>query len=198
MGASSSKGVKITAHDKAILDLKVQRDKLRLYQRKLEAVLAKETEVAKHHLRNNDKRRALLALKKKKYQEALLQQTDMQLLNLEQMTTIEYSLIERDIIAGLQAGNEVLKQIHKEMSVDAVEKLMDDTAEAIAYQNEIDDIISGKISNDDLEEIEAELDALILEETNSKLAAAPNAPSAIPEGAIDLPDVPPRSPLLTT
>jgi hypothetical protein len=36
---------------------------------------------------------------------------------------------------GLKNGNDILKEIHKETSVEAVEKLMDDTAEAIAYQN---------------------------------------------------------------
>lgn len=36
---------------------------------------------------------------------------------------------------GIQQGNEVLKEIHKEMSVESVQKLMDDTADAIEYQN---------------------------------------------------------------
>jgi charged multivesicular body protein 6 len=34
MGGNGSK-VKITAHDKAVLDLKVQRDKLKQYQKKV-------------------------------------------------------------------------------------------------------------------------------------------------------------------
>ena len=39
------------------------------------------------------------------------------------------------MLDGLKNGNSVLKEIHKEMSLEAVEKLMDDTADAIAYQN---------------------------------------------------------------
>jgi charged multivesicular body protein 6 len=35
---------------------------------------------------------------------------------------------------GLKQGNEVLAQIHKEMSIENVEKLMSETKEAIAYQ----------------------------------------------------------------
>jgi len=35
---------------------------------------------------------------------------------------------------GLQQGNKVLSEIHKEMSVENVEKLMSETQEAIAYQ----------------------------------------------------------------
>ncbi len=48
-------------------------------------MLDKELEVAKHHLANGDKKRALLALKKKKYQETLLIQTEHQLFNVEQL-----------------------------------------------------------------------------------------------------------------
>jgi charged multivesicular body protein 6 len=35
---------------------------------------------------------------------------------------------------GLKQGNAVLKELHKEMSLEAVEKLMNETAEAVAYQ----------------------------------------------------------------
>jgi len=43
-------------------------------------------------------------------------------------------LVEKDVIFGLQQGAAVLKEINKEMSLESVEKLMDDTADAIAYQ----------------------------------------------------------------
>ena len=48
---------------------------------------------------------------------------------------IEFSLVEKDIVFGLQQGNSVLKEIHKEMNLDKVEQLMSDTAEGIVYQN---------------------------------------------------------------
>ena len=35
---------------------------------------------------------------------------------------------------GLAMGNEVLKQLHKEVSLDKVDRLMDETREGIAYQ----------------------------------------------------------------
>jgi charged multivesicular body protein 6 len=44
-------------------------------------------------------------------------------------------LVEKQVLEGLKNGNSVLKEIHKETSIEAVEKLMDDTADAIAYQN---------------------------------------------------------------
>lgn len=97
MGSSSSKepanakagpkpaAPKITAKDRAILDLKVQRDKLRQHQRQLETIQERETQLAKEFLAKGDKRRALLALKKKKYQDTLLEKTDSQMLILEQL-----------------------------------------------------------------------------------------------------------------
>ena len=52
-----------------------------------------------------------------------------------QTQSVEYALVEKQVLDGLKSGNAVLKEIHKETSVEAVEKLMDDTADAIAYRN---------------------------------------------------------------
>jgi charged multivesicular body protein 6 len=35
---------------------------------------------------------------------------------------------------GLSVGNDVLKQLHQEMSLEKVEKLMDQTREGVEYQ----------------------------------------------------------------
>jgi charged multivesicular body protein 6 len=45
--------------------------------------------------------------------------------------------VEKDVVFGLQQGATVLKEINKEMSLESVEKMMDDTADAIAYQQVI-------------------------------------------------------------
>jgi len=51
-----------------------------------------------------------------------------------QVQGIEFSLVEKDVLFGLQQGNEVLKQLNKELDINKVEKLMDETREGIAYQ----------------------------------------------------------------
>lgn len=51
-----------------------------------------------------------------------------------QVSQIEFSLVEKDIVFGLKQGNEALAEIHKEMNIESVEKLMEETAEGIAYQ----------------------------------------------------------------
>lgn len=104
----------------------------------------KETEIAKMHLRNGDKRRALLAIKKKKFQESLLEKAEAHLENIEKMvffvltqqtSTIEFTQIEKQVFERLEKGTETLKELQKEMQIDKVEKLLEDTQDAIDYQN---------------------------------------------------------------
>src|SRR5436305_12618947 len=121
---------------RAILDMKNQRDKLRQYQKKITVITSREKEIAKECLARGEKDKALLALRRKKYQESLLAKTDSQLEQLEKLTSsVEFALVQKDVVFGLRQGTQVLKQIHKEMGgLEAVEKLMGETEEARAYQ----------------------------------------------------------------
>ncbi|PQE17764.1 SNF7 family protein [Rutstroemia sp. NJR-2017a BVV2] len=171
---------KISAQDKAILDMKNQRDKLHQYQRRITVLTDRETAIAKEMLAKGDKKRALLALRRKKYQESLLATTDAQLEQLEKLTSsVEFALVQKDVVFGLEQGTKVLQQIHKEMGgIEHVEKLMGETAEAIAYQQEVSEMLGGQISNQDEDEVEDELAAL-----EAEVAGVP------------LPEVPPSEPL---
>lgn len=122
--------------NRAILDLKNQRDKLHQYQKRITILTDRETEIAKECLARNDRRRALLALRRKKYQESLLAKTDAQLAQLEQLTSqVEFALVQKDVVFGLQQGTKVLQAIQKEMGgLEGIEKLMGETEEARAYQ----------------------------------------------------------------
>lgn len=116
--------------------MKNQRDKLHQYQRRIVVLTNREKEIAKDLLAKGDKSRALLALRRKKYQESLLAKTDAQLEQLEKLTSsVEFALVQKDVVFGLEQGTRVLGEIHREMGgLDKVERLMEDTAEAIAYQ----------------------------------------------------------------
>ncbi|BGP41399.1 Vacuolar protein sorting-associated protein 20 [Rhodotorula kratochvilovae] len=153
---------------------------MKQYQRRIEVVLAREREIAAESLRQGNKQRALIALRQKKYQETLLSQTDSQLETLQKLVqSIEFSLVEKDVLYGLKQGNEVLKQLNKEMDLATVEKLMDDTREGIAYQEEVSALLSSRISAEDEEDVLAELAALQAEQTSTKLPEAPS--HALPE-----------------
>lgn len=121
---------------RAILNLKIQRDKLHEYQKRITVLTDRETAIAKECLARGDKRRALLSLRRKKYQETLLSKTDAQLAQLEQLTSqVEFAMVQKDVMFGLQQGTQVLQAINKEMGgLAAVEKLMGETEEARAYQ----------------------------------------------------------------
>jgi charged multivesicular body protein 6 len=164
---------------RAILDMKNQRDRLHQYQRKITVLTDKETDIARQMLAKGDKKRALLALRRKKYQESLLTKTDAQLAQLEKLTSdVEFALIQKDVVFGLQQGTKVLKEIHAEMGgIENVEKLMGETADAIAYQQEVSDLLGGRMTNQDEQEVEDELEAL-------------EAELAGPAPAERLPDVP--------
>jgi charged multivesicular body protein 6 len=116
--------------------MKNQRDRLHQYQRKITVLTDRETAIAKEMLAQGDRRRAVLALKRKKYQESLLSKTDSQLEQLEVLTSsVEFALVQKDVLFGLEQGTKVLTEIHQEMGgLQQVEKLMGASEEARAYQ----------------------------------------------------------------
>ncbi|KAF3846277.1 hypothetical protein F7725_003355 [Dissostichus mawsoni] len=126
---------RVTEQDKAILQLKQQRDKLKQYQKRIYLQLQKERLLAKQLLKDGKKEKALLLLKKKRYQDQLLEKTEHQISNLEHMVQdIEFMQIEMKVIEGLKVGNDCLKSMHEIMSIEDVERIMDETQDSIDYQ----------------------------------------------------------------
>jgi len=153
---------RITEQDKAVLQLKQMRDKLKQYQKRIETQIEKDIELARELVKKGNKNKALLLLKKKKFLEKNLVNTDGQLDNLEHMvSSIEYKQIEIDVINGLKIGNDCLKNLNQMLSLDDVEKIMDDTHESIEYQNRINELISGGFTQEDETELETELSGII-------------------------------------
>ncbi|KAG8899522.1 Vacuolar protein sorting-associated protein 20 [Tulasnella sp. 403] len=180
MGAAQS-GPKVTAQDKAILEMKLQRDKLRIYRKKSQRILDQEQQIALHWLRTGDRSRALTALRRRKFQESLLQRTDGQLEVLENLVAnVEFAQIEKDVLYGLKQGNEVLRQIHAEMNVESVQKLMEETAEAVQYQKEIDEMLMSTMTVEEEESVQAELAQLQAEVILAAPEAATDKPVALP------------------
>ncbi|KAJ8953605.1 hypothetical protein NQ318_003029 [Aromia moschata] len=172
---------RVTEQDKAILQLKQQRDKLKQYQKKIEAALNKDRELAKILLNKGQKDRAKLLLRKKRYQELLLIKTDSQLINLEKLThNIEFALVELQVIEGLKQGNEALKKVNETLKIEDIESILDETRESIDKQNEINELLSGRLTDEDEEEVEKELADIISEQL-------PEVPTENPAGNIEIP-----------
>ncbi|XP_075891208.1 charged multivesicular body protein 6 [Nelusetta ayraudi] len=177
------KQTRVTEQDRAILQLKQQRDKLRQYQKRIQLQQQKERLLAKQLLKDGKKEKAVLLLKKKRYQDQLLDKTDNQISNLEQLVQdLEFAQIETKVIAGLKTGNECLKKMHEVMSIEEVERIMDETQDAIEYQRQIDEMLAGSLSQEDEDAVLAELEAIT--QGDMELPSVPTD---------ELPDVPESS-----
>ncbi|KAK3924404.1 Charged multivesicular body protein 6 [Frankliniella fusca] len=190
---------RVTDHDRAVLQLKQQRDKLKLYQKRIQGTLDKDTELARKLLRDGKKDRARLILRKKKYQEQLLITTDNQLETLEKLTQdLEFASIEAQVINGLKVGNEALKKANAIFSIDEIERIMDETREGVEKQQEIDEMLSGVLSDQDEEDVLSELDEIIKEqkkETEPSPVVLDEEMDELPDEKMDdLPDVPDEEP----
>lgn len=152
---------KLTAQDKAIFQLKQQRDNLKKYQKKLSVVVDKQLRLAKNAVQLGNVAKAKVYLRLKKQQESVINSTYDQLQNIENLIgTIEFKLIEKDVLYGLSQGNEVLKKLNTEMSVDKIDKVMDDLEDERIKVDEISDVLGAQLTHSEEAEVDQEFLAL--------------------------------------
>ena len=121
-------------------------------------------------------------LRKKKFQEGLLEKTEGQLDTLERLVhDLEFVQVEKQFLDGLKSGNEALKKANEMFSIEEIEAIMDDTAEAIEKQKEIDSLLSGQLTSEDEDDVLRELDELAALDEE----AAPNEDINLPEVPTD-------------
>lgn len=128
-----------------------------------------------------------MLLRKKKYQEKLLDNTDAQLENLEKLTSdIEFAQVEQQVLDGLKTGNVALKKVHEILNIDEIERVLDETKEGVEKQQEIDAVLSGALTDQDEEDVLAELDQLIEKETiGDQIIEDENITERLPEVPTD-------------
>lgn len=68
----------------------MNRDKLKVYQKKLQTVIDRETEMATLLMKDGKKKQALLALKKRRYQQTLLDKSEGQLANVQELVFFRF------------------------------------------------------------------------------------------------------------
>lgn len=100
---------------------------------------------------------------------------------------LEFAQVEMKVLDGLKVGNTALTQLHALLSIDEIEKVMDETREGVEKQRELDEILSGTLTEDDESQIEAELDTLLEAEIKENIPEIPEDVT-LPEVPNDLPE----------
>ena len=77
---------------------------------------------------------------------------------------MEFAQVEKQILDGFKVGNEALKKANDMFSIDEIEQILEDSAEAAAKQDEINAMLSGQLSSADEDDVFKELDELIQED----------------------------------
>ena len=191
---AKKKAAALTGKDDAILDLKVARDRLKKFQKKTEGEAETYREKARALLKSGRKKKALLALRMKKFKEAQAAKVDGELLNLEQMVNnLEWSEHQMNFVETLRAGTDALKKMNSLMPIEKVEELMDDTREAIEDQDEISQILGESLTEADEADVLAELDGLVEADKDKSAddvsdSVAETLPEA-PSGAVNIQQV---------
>jgi hypothetical protein len=164
---------RITDIDRAILDLKIARDKLNIYKKKLNMDSEKLLVRAKGLKDSGDTEAALYLLRLRRQKLNQLENLDGQLYNLEQLVlTIQTKEQEVSVIDALTAGKDALKKMNEENSVEDVLKLMEDIQEQHDITSEITTLLgqgANAMTDDEMAEFEEELQGLENKVENSAL-----------------------------
>ena len=152
---------RISDSDKAVLTLKTQRRKLLTEQKRIESLIQREIEIARELIAQKKQERALLVLRKKKLQQGRLKDLDTWLVGVEKMLgDIEATNGTNQLYAALKQGHIALKGLQQEVTIQDVEKLMDDSAAAKDYQDELSTALGADPSATEEDDVLAELSAM--------------------------------------
>ncbi|KAG9390993.1 snf7 family protein [Carpediemonas membranifera] len=169
--------IAITSVDEAVLEIKIERDKLRMYERRLVEVYNREDQAARELLKRGEKDRAKLALQRKVYQKKLMEQANGMIDNLNEMVnSMDMAEMQREFAQVMATGKKTLDSILSQCNVEDVERLMEETQESLAYADEVADLLSGTLSTEDFADCDDELDAIAAElamEDAEKITPAP-------------------------
>ena len=166
----------ITSHDRCVLQLKKERDKLKKAQRVFEAKGERDRDAAVHFLReegackekgdayraklNRDK--ALYCLKRRKAQERHIERTFALLENIEtMMREVDARQFDTEVAEALRAATGELKAINDHLSLDEVAEIMESAQEQVRITEEVSELLSQNLTFSDEALLEDELDALV-------------------------------------
>lgn len=168
----------ITDNDRALLALKVSRSRVVKHRNSVLRTAEQALSAARQHCAEGDRPQARDALRRRRYwAEVALDQADAMLQQIDAVVAgVEMAQLNQEVYDGLAAGTAALKRMQSDLSLDNVEALMDERADALAVQRAIDAALG---ADADLE-LEDELTRL---ESEALVHQLPSAPTESPRHA---------------
>ena len=184
---SSHKNIQLSDTEKAILDCKSMRDKIKRYIKSLEQKEQNSMNKVRELLQKKQRDRAKFYLKQSKLFSEQTKIADGQLETInQQINNIESTANMNECAAVLNQGNTVLKQLQKEVSIEHWENIRDDLDELKERDDEIKEFFKEKgIEQEELDEqCDDEINKL-LEEIHGNDIDLPQVPKEkIPEDTV--------------
>ena len=152
----------INDKDRAMLDLKRARDKLRRFRVKLEMDSGALEQRAKDLIREKKTDKVMFVLKLKKFKMKEVENVEGQLSKvLEMIQTINWEEQNAAVIKALQSGTNALNKMHEELPLEQVESILEDNAMAVERQDSINVVLSEGLDAVDNSEVDEEYAALL-------------------------------------
>jgi hypothetical protein len=71
---------------------------------------------------------------------------------LPQAESVEFAQIDKQVLDGIEAGNDALKALSDELNIERVERVMEEAAEMHAWQQEVAELTGNSISDQEIDE----------------------------------------------
>jgi len=153
----------------------------------LQSKINHEVAEAKRFMAAKNKRAALMCLKKKKTYEAQIEKISGASMTIQtQLMAIEGANVSLQTLEVMNMGARIMKDLHKNMTVEDVDRTMEEIQSQMEVASEIETAIAQPLGGVmfDEDDLEAELEALEQESLDQQLLSI-NAPSsALPTTAV--------------
>lgn len=147
---------KLSKEDKAILDCKQARDKIKSYIKRLEENEKNQKQKAKELLKQKEKDKAKYCLAQSKMYKMQIENSQNQLAAVEeQINRLDIAKTQQNVFNVLENTNQVLRDLQKEVNVERLEKIGEDLNDIKAANDEVTNFF--KNHNVDIEQNEEDI-----------------------------------------
>ncbi|GFN83405.1 charged multivesicular body protein 7 [Plakobranchus ocellatus] len=172
-------GVSVREIDLNIYSIKTAMDKLERDISILSSKVNEQLIEAKLHVKEGNKKMALLTLRRKASSVKLIERKSGSLTILQDIIhRIEEASTNEMVLKACEAGVEAMKTLNEAVTAERAEAVMDDVQEAVSVQEEVNDLLRSPTSTAEEEELEKALAELLSgDEGQEQLSDVPVLPS---------------------